>query len=77
MDLKENQILVFKNKSKDKENQPDYRGSLNVNGQLFDLSLWARKAEKTGEVYLSGQIKEPFKKAEAETKQEQENDLPF
>jgi hypothetical protein len=47
-----NRGSLFSNKKKTKDNQPDFTGSLNVNGAKFRLSVW-KKTSKAGEAYMS------------------------
>lgn len=53
-----NRGALFKN---DKEGGnpkwPDYRGSINVNGEEFWLDAWLQKAKKTGATFMSLKIK--------------------
>lgn len=78
-EMKEGEITVFENqKSSDK--QPDYKGSLMINGQLKDVALW-RKESANGSIRWSGTVKEPYKKTEQRSEQqpskEDNSDLPF
>ena len=66
MELKENNVVLFKNDKKETDAQPDYKGQVNVNGKLMDIALWVRVAEKTGKKYFSGKLSEPYKKSEPE-----------
>jgi len=56
MDLKNNQILVFRNTKKTNENQPDWKGSIDIEGVEHEVSLWENKS-KGGNEYLSGSHK--------------------
>lgn len=79
-----NTAVIFKNNKKENEKQPDYRGTINVDGRELEISLWVKEG-KAGK-FFSGKIQEPFKKekeyAEKELKSfsekiNTENDLPF
>lgn len=66
MDLKLNQAILFRNTNKQEgSKQPDYIGSINIEGQLRDLAMWAKKSEK-GVTYLLGTNAPPYKKPESE-----------
>lgn len=54
MELKNNQGILFENK-KDKDTQPDFKGELNIEGNVFQIALWKRKS-KNDNVYLSAMI---------------------
>jgi hypothetical protein len=56
----ENRIVIFKNNKKTEEKQPDYTGSINVEGKDYSVSLWIKEG-KAGK-FFSGKIQEPFKK---------------
>jgi len=47
-----NRGALFKNIKKESDKHPDYKGSLNVDGQEFWLSSWL-KVSKSGEKYMS------------------------
>jgi len=51
----------FKNSKKTNEKQPDYQGTVNVNGKEMQVSLWIKEA-KNGNKYFSASFQEPFKK---------------
>ena len=71
---KDNSGSIFKNDKKEKETQPDYSGTINVQGKEWQISLWIKEGKKGK--YFSAAIKEPYKKEE-KTFVEQKDDLPF
>ena len=74
-----NKVVIFKNNKKEKETQPDYTGTVNLNGVDFSVSLWIKEG-KAGK-FFAGSIQEPFKKMENTSdkirKENDSNDLPF
>ena len=56
---KENSGSVFPNVKKTSDNQPDFKGQVNVAGKLFDIAIWNK-----GKLQ-SIKISEPFKKDES------------
>jgi len=58
LELKENQILIFKNK-KETEKQPDYRGQVMINGEVKEVALWVNES-KAGNKYFNGLISDPI-----------------
>jgi hypothetical protein len=81
----ENKGVIFKNSKKTNEKQPDYQGTVNVNGKEMQISLWFKESQK-GTKYFSAAFQEPFKK-DTETKtypnetkytpKIEDQDLPF
>ena len=51
-ELKPGQGSLFKNDSKQGDNSPDYKGSINVNGEEFWLNAWI-KTSKKGTKFMS------------------------
>ena len=66
METKLNSGAIFKNAKKTNEKQPDYKGTVNVNGKEMEISLWLKESQK-GTKYFSASFQEPFKK-DSETK---------
>lgn len=87
MEQKNNSGAIFKNDNKTAENQPDYRGKMMVDGKQWEISLWVRESQATGQKYFSAAIKEPYVKPDEQapistTKKIQDatatdDDLPF
>lgn len=59
-----NRGALFKNDRKEKETQPDYTGSLNVDGVEFFLDAWLKTAE-SGRKFMSVSVKRKDKQASA------------
>jgi hypothetical protein len=47
-----NRGVLFENDRKETENQPDYTGSLDVDGEEFRLAAWIRESQQ-GQEYMS------------------------
>ena len=82
METKVNGGAIFKNEKK-ADTHPDYKGTINVDGQDKEIALWVKQSAK-GTTYFSVKISEPYKKAEEQTPQgkwikpeQVMNDLPF
>jgi uncharacterized protein (DUF736 family) len=58
---KNNSGAIFKNAKKTNEKQPDYQGTVNVNGKDMQVSLWVKES-KNGNKYFSASFKEPYVK---------------
>jgi uncharacterized protein (DUF736 family) len=61
METKLNSGAIFKNVKKTNEKQPDWQGTVNVNGKEMQISLWFKTSQK-GTQYFSAAFQEPFKK---------------
>lgn len=59
MENKPNSGAIFKNDKKTNENQPDYRGKVNVNGKEMEIALWV-KTSSAGNTYFSASFSEPY-----------------
>ena len=74
---KDNNGSMFPNDKGDNQNRPDYKGSINIKGTLYNISAWNNEA-KSGKKYLGLVVQLPVKKEQEETPaQFQEKDLPF
>lgn len=77
-----NSGALFKNKDKNTEKHPDYKGTLNVGGEEFWISSWL-KVSKAGEKYMSLSVtpKEASKPKESRrdrgTPEDMDSDIPF
>ena len=77
METKNNTGAIFKNDKKTSENQPDYKGKVNVNGADMEVALWLKES-KAGTKYFSATFQEPYVKPEARVvTDEHDDDLPF
>lgn len=61
METRVNNGSIFKNDKKTADNQPDYRGKINVDGKMWEISLWVKEGQQAGK-YFSAAIKEPYVK---------------
>jgi uncharacterized protein (DUF736 family) len=59
MENKPNTGAIFKNDKKTSQNQPDYRGKVNVNGKEMEIALWV-KTSSAGNSYFSASFSEPY-----------------
>jgi len=65
---KQNSGSLFTNNKKEKDTQPDYTGTLNIDGTLYQISAWNNEA-KSGKKYFGLKVQLPIKK--------DSGDLPF
>lgn len=71
---KEGQGSLFKNDKKTNEKQPDYNGSIMVDGKSHKLAGWVREA-KNGKKFLS--LKVESTNYNPQTNEQKSDDLPF
>ena len=73
-----NRGVLFKNDRKDTDNHPDYKGSININGEEFWLSSWIKEG-KTGKfmsLSVTPKNAQPIAQPEA-AHAAHEEDVPF
>jgi len=73
-----NSGALFKNDKGDNEKRPDYKGSVDVEGKVYNVSSWLQTA-KSGQKFLSLklEIKVPKDTLPPMTKPVDADDLPF
>jgi len=81
----DNSGVIFKNKYKEKDSQPDYKGKIMVDGTLKQISLWLNRPEDK-EPYFGVQIEDEYIKPVESSQEDNQNniveeeatdDLPF
>jgi hypothetical protein len=55
-----NSGAIFKNDKKTADNQPDYRGKIDVDGVEKQISLWVKKSKDGTKTFFSAKISEPY-----------------
>ena len=63
METRNNSGAIFKNENKKSENQPDYKGKVNVNGKDMEVALWLKTSAK-GVKFFSVSFNEPYIKTD-------------
>lgn len=84
MEHKENTGVLFRNKYKEKDSQPDYKGTALIDGKLKEVALWINTS-KNNVQYFKAQFQDSTKEVEQggiqkdqEIKKQQKDDgLPF
>ena len=76
----DNSGALFKNDRKEQEKQPDYKGSLTVNGSEYWISAWLNES-KSGQKYMGLKVNlKEQQQAQAAPKNEAvefDDDVPF
>ena len=67
---------LFKNDKKEKEAQPDYKGTCVVDGVEKQMGAWLRES-KNGVKYMSIKFSEPYKKDSGAKSSVSNDDAPF
>lgn len=58
---KDNSMSIFKNGYKEREGQPDYKGSGMIDGKKKQISCWLKKT-RNGDTFFSCAIQDPYVK---------------
>ena len=79
-EIKENAGSIWKNEyKKEGDSKPDYRGKINVDGKVKEISLWVNEWE--GKKFFGVKIQDEYVKPDQQkqtSQEEQEGDnLPF
>lgn len=61
---KHGDVTLFANDRKTKDTQPDFRGTIHIQGKDYELVLW-NKVSKNGNPFLSGRMGDEAKPPEA------------
>lgn len=71
--------VLFKNKDKEKENHPDYKGSCEIDGREFWLSAWINTPKKGGDKFMSIAFKDKDENNSEDYNHPSpdDNDVPF
>jgi len=73
----EGRASLFVNKYKEKETQPDMKGSMtDLNGNEFEIAGWKGQTQN-GEEKISIQISKPYVKNDSGSEKEESDGLPF
>lgn len=76
-----NRGVLFKNDPQGNPKRPQYRGSLNVGGEEYNLSAWIKESKKTGDKFLSLSVEAkkdaPKRDAAPAAEPDFDDDIPF
>jgi len=61
---KHGDVTLFANDRKTKDTQPDWRGTIHIEGKDYEIALW-NKTSKNGNTFISGRMGDEAKPPEA------------
>ena len=76
MEERDNTGIVFVNNYKEKQSQPDYKGTMVWKGEKIEVAMWVKEGQNG--TFLTMSLQEPYVKPIAEAvNAEVKDDLPF
>lgn len=57
-ELKEKNGTLFSNDRKEKDNQPDYKGKVLIEGKTYEIAGWKKTSQASGKNFLSLKLTE-------------------
>ncbi len=76
-EMKPGQGSLFRNNKEGNEKRPDYRGQMNVGGQLYDVSGWIKEGSKGKWMSLKVQLPHSSNTIHVAAKRDADEQPPF